>query len=244
MGATAEHASGRADLDAMVAVSVRGDDADAVIRIVELLDDAAGFLTQRDLPEDQRAQAADLLITHVRTVTNAEIASVSELRKAGVETRAIFVVDNPSPRNTRRLIDGGANGVILTDQLEAGLVHASRAVLAGLTVTPRVATPRAGSEFLSYREKQVLGMVVMGFTNSEIGARLYLAESTVKSHLSSAFSKLGVRSRSEASAMILDPEVALGAGILAVTAWARSRGDHPQHRSPKRGQTDAERQRA
>ena len=70
---------------------------------------------------------------------------------------------------------------------------------------------------LSAREKQILGLVVMGLMNSEIAARLFLAESTVKSHLSSAFRKLGVRSRTEASELILDPERGLGTGILAIS---------------------------
>ena len=61
-----------------------------------------------------------------------------------------------------------------------------------------------------------MNLVVMGFTNSQIGSRLFLAESTVKSHLSSAFSKLGVRSRSEAAALILDPEESFGMGILGI----------------------------
>jgi hypothetical protein len=55
--------------------------------------------------------------------------------------------------------------------------------------------------------------VVEGCTNSEIGARLFLAESTVKSHLATAFSKLGVRSRRDAAAMILGAET-LAAAIL------------------------------
>jgi DNA-binding NarL/FixJ family response regulator len=69
---------------------------------------------------------------------------------------------------------------------------------------------------LSSREKQVLGLVVMGYMNSQIAAQLFLAESTVKSHLSSAFDKLGVRSRHEAVARILDPQGGLGVGILTV----------------------------
>jgi hypothetical protein len=52
--------------------------------------------------------------------------------------------------------------------------------------------------------------------NSQIAARLFLAESTVKSHLNSAFGKLGVRSRNEAVSLILDPQRGLGLGILAV----------------------------
>ncbi len=44
-----------------------------------------------------------------------------------------------------------------------------------------------------------------GSTNALIARELGLAESTIKSHLSSAFAKLGVASRAEAAALILDP---------------------------------------
>jgi hypothetical protein len=47
----------------------------------------------------------------------------------------------------------------------------------------------------------------------------------VKSHLSSAFSKLGVRSRNEATALILDPENGLGTGILAISQDERAEGE-------------------
>jgi DNA-binding NarL/FixJ family response regulator len=77
---------------------------------------------------------------------------------------------------------------------------------------------RLESESLSMREKQVLSMLVMGFTNAEIAAKLFLAESTVKSHLSSAYTKLGVRSRKDAATMILDPVAGLAPGILTITA--------------------------
>ena len=69
---------------------------------------------------------------------------------------------------------------------------------------------------LTPREKQVLALVVMGYTNREIAEQLVLAESTVKSHLFSAFRRLGVRSRSEAVALITDPSRGLGSGILTI----------------------------
>jgi len=75
----------------------------------------------------------------------------------------------------------------------------------------RAVRPRA----LTAREKQILTLVVAGLTNSQIASELFLAESTVKSHLSSAFGKLAVSSRSEAVAVILDPERGPGLGISA-----------------------------
>jgi DNA-binding NarL/FixJ family response regulator len=56
---------------------------------------------------------------------------------------------------------------------------------------------------------------VMGFTNAGIAKKLFLAESTVKSHLSSAFTKLGVRSRHEAAALLSDPQQR-GLGVLTI----------------------------
>jgi DNA-binding NarL/FixJ family response regulator len=55
---------------------------------------------------------------------------------------------------------------------------------------------------LSYREKEVLELASRGLTNSQIASRLFLAESTVKTHLSSAFRRLGVSSRREAAALM------------------------------------------
>ena len=66
-------------------------------------------------------------------------------------------------------------------------------------------------------------MVVLGFTNGEIARQLHLAESTIKSHLSSSFTKLGVRSRNEAAELILDADGGLGTGILAISG-AEGRG--------------------
>jgi DNA-binding NarL/FixJ family response regulator len=89
-------------------------------------------------------------------------------------------------------------------------------VLAGQTCVPQAHSHEIEPPVLSSREKQILGLVVMGYMNSQIAEQLFLAESTVKSHLSSAFAKLGVRSRNEAVNMILDADRGLGMGILAL----------------------------
>ena len=60
-------------------------------------------------------------------------------------------------------------------------------------------------------------MVVLDFSNAEIARKLVVTESNVKGHLTSAFSKLGVSSRSAAAELILDGESGLGPGILRIT---------------------------
>jgi DNA-binding NarL/FixJ family response regulator len=130
----------------------------------------------------------------------------------------VVVISATSDRRTTRLaLAAGVDGFVLDDDLEACLPAAVRGVSAGQLSLPRGARDIVARPTLSTREKQILGMVVLGFSNGEIAAKLSLAESTVKSHLSSTFSKLGVRSRNEATAMILDPDSGLGTGILAIS---------------------------
>jgi DNA-binding NarL/FixJ family response regulator len=128
---------------------------------------------------------------------------------------AVIALDS-DVRIVRDMITAGADAIVLEADLEQSLGTAIAAVLAGQVVLPRVALEHLVRPVLSTREKQIAGMVVLGFTNGEIAQRLHVAETTVKSHLTSIFRKLGVRSRSEASARILDPHDGLGVGILAI----------------------------
>ena len=69
-------------------------------------------------------------------------------------------------------------------------------------------------------------MVVMGMSNKAIASKLFLAESTVKCHLSSAFSKLGVRSRNEAADLIVHSGSGLGLGLIAApNAYVTTEGN-------------------
>lgn len=117
----------------------------------------------------------------------------------------------------QRALKAGIDGLLPESQIESALGPTIGAVCSGLVCFPRRLPADSQTEPLSVREKQVLGMLIMGFTNAEIARRLYLAESTVKSHLSSAYLKLGVRSRKDAAALILDPDRGLGTAILSIS---------------------------
>jgi DNA-binding NarL/FixJ family response regulator len=118
----------------------------------------------------------------------------------------------------RRALEGGVDGLVPNAEIETRLALTVRAVCAGYAAVPRPEPSAVDANTLSAREKQVLGMVVMGFSNGEIARTLHLAESTIKSHLSAAFAKLGVASRKEAAALILDPHDGLGPAVLAISS--------------------------
>jgi len=88
-------------------------------------------------------------------------------------------------------------GPAMVRLLEAcGHRYASR-LLGGTAVPPRTVEQHL-VEPLTDREREVLGLIAGGLTNSEIGARLYISEGTVKRHISNIFGKLGVNHRTQA----------------------------------------------
>lgn len=125
---------------------------------------------------------------------------------------AIVVVSGAGKAVVRKALRAGVDGFVSELDAESTLVGTIRAVLAGQISVPQSIRDRIAWTTFSVREKQVLQLVAAGLTNSEIADRLFLSESTVKSHLSSSFRKLGVSSRAEAAAVVLDPESGLVIG--------------------------------
>lgn len=174
----------------------------------ELFDSAA------EVAEVERPAA--MLLCAEGKVATAVAEELPALREAQPEAPVVFVCAEVRPGDLRSAFAAGVNGIVLEEHLSATLGVCIEAVRAGQVCVPRRHAPQIEPATLSAREKQILGLVVMGYMNSEIANQLFVAESTVKSHLSSAFSKLGVRSRNEAVDLIVDPERGLGMGILAL----------------------------
>ena len=105
-------------------------------------------------------------------------------------------------------LQSGASGFLLKDSGPALLVEAVRAAVRGdALIAPQVTvrllrhfrqgSPAAPGEPLTDRETDVVRAVARGLTNNEIAADLFVAVSTVKTHLAAAQAKLGVRNRVE-----------------------------------------------
>jgi len=151
-----------------------------------------------------------------RTLRGSAVVAVAEDRGGGL------------PRQT---IDAGAAGFVPTAQIGAALVPAVLAAAAGLVCVPRERVRLVARPSFSQREKQALALVAAGLSNREIASRLHLAESTIKGHLVTAFDKLGVRSRREATALMLDPDERLLAAALAPVATRAGRAPVRKARS-------------
>jgi DNA-binding NarL/FixJ family response regulator len=107
-------------------------------------------------------------------------------------------------------IRAGASGFLLKDSTPAFLIAAVRAVHAGSSVlapdelgqlfgldVDTAPAPPAPAEYrsLTKRERIVFELAARGFSNTEIAAREFVSESTVKTHISSVLAKLGLRDR-------------------------------------------------
>jgi DNA-binding NarL/FixJ family response regulator len=113
-----------------------------------------------------------------------------------------------------RLLSVGADALLLDRDVDAAVAVAVRAVGAGQSSVPSELRHLIQPMALSHRERQILGLAVAGLTNAQIAARLFIAESTVKTHLSSAFRRLGVHSRREAAAMVFASDEMLRRSVL------------------------------
>jgi DNA-binding NarL/FixJ family response regulator len=69
----------------------------------------------------------------------------------------------------------------------------------GTTPAARHPANRPNPSELSAREAEVVGLVADGLRNKDIARRLQITEGTVKTHLTAAFTKLGVRNRTQAA---------------------------------------------
>ena len=141
-------------------------------------------------------------------------AVIREVRHNGRNTRIVVVARDPQGALARPVLNAGADALVSEDATTQALGAAVRAVTAGFVCVPRDSRRLVAKPTFSHREKEVLALLVAGMTNREIAARLYLSESTVKTHVTSAFAKLGVHSRNDAAAVVLDPAEGLAATAL------------------------------
>jgi len=167
----------------------------------------AAALAREGIGPDVEAGSIDELVAacadrrpHVVVVAGADDPSpaVRRLTRELPRTRLVALVPAADRTVVRAALLAGADGVVVAADLPVTLPLTVRAVWAGQTAVPAAARAVLETAELSRRESEVLDLVSAGLSNAEIAQRLCVTEHTVKSHVGSLFTKLGVRSRSEA----------------------------------------------
>ncbi|MDD9376808.1 response regulator transcription factor [Streptomyces sp. ZAF1911] len=162
----------------------------------------AEALAARLVPEG----GLDLILMDLRMPGGDGVESIARITAARLPVRVVVLTTYEEDRDILRAVEAGAAGYLLKDMARAELAAAIRAAVRGETVlAPTVAgrlvdrlRTRPALPRLSEREVAVLRLVAEGATNAEIGRRLFVAESTVKTHMLRIFGKLEVTDRTAA----------------------------------------------
>jgi two-component system, NarL family, response regulator DesR len=129
------------------------------------------------------------------------IEAAAALRDELPDTIPLILTTFGRPAYLRRAMEAGARGFLVKDQPAERLANAIRRAAAGeRVVDPELAVAAlADAESpLTPREREVLEASADGSPVSDISARLYLSEGTVRNYLSAAIGKTGARNRAEA----------------------------------------------
>ena len=177
-------------------------------------DGAEALTTLRDQP-------VDVVLLDVRMPGLDGLATLEELRGWQTRPRVIVLTTFNTDDYVVRALKLGADAFLLKDADPARLVEAIQRVAAGENVlapdvtrtliTVATDAPTAGDPSaralvaaLTEREREVAVLMTQGLTNNQIGTRLHLSLASVKSHLTSMFTKLGVDNRVSAAMIIRD----------------------------------------
>lgn len=139
-------------------------------------------------------------------------AATQAIRENCPDIQVIALTSFKEDDLVQRTLKAGAIGYLLKNVSADELVNAIRAAHAGRpTLAPEAAhvliqasqKPQSIGDDLTTREREILSLLVAGLSNPDIATQLVVSRSTVKFHVSSILSKLGVSSRTQAVTLAL-----------------------------------------
>lgn len=156
----------------------------------------------------------DVLLLDLQMPVMDGIEVLGEIAKRKLRTRVILMLNNQDRDKAVRAVRLGARGILFKDAESTLMIKSIRKIYEGEVwidnpilsqaleslVTKPAAPPGASGQRdqrLSSREMEVVRCVAMGLRNKEVADKLGVSEATVKNHLTSIYSKLGVSDRLE-----------------------------------------------
>jgi DNA-binding NarL/FixJ family response regulator len=161
----------------------------------------AGVENGADAVEAFRKHNPDVVVLDLRLHGMSGIETMRVLREEFKNVRILIFSTFAKGEEIYRAMKQGASGFVLKDMPLDRLLEAIRAVHQGAQYMPSEIAMRVGERMLAQltpREIEILHFLARGLSNKEIGAQLGVVEGTVKIHITSIFSKLGVSDRTQA----------------------------------------------
>ncbi|MEU1300422.1 response regulator transcription factor [Streptomyces shenzhenensis] len=197
------------------------DDHEVVRRGVhDLLDDEPDITVVGEAANVEQALVRvpalrpQVAVLDVRLPDGDGVTVCRELRSRMPELACLMLTSFDDEEALLDSIMAGASGYVLKQIQGSDLVSAVRTVARGQSLLDPSATARLMARLrqgqepepepealpgLTEREREILALIGEGLTNRQIGQRLYLAEKTVKNHISRLLAKLGVERRIQAA---------------------------------------------
>jgi len=159
--------------------------------------------------EQFRSHRPDIVLMDIRMPRLDGISATRQLLDQRPMTKVLILTTYDLDEYVYAALRAGASGFLLKDAPPEQLVEAIRVIAAGDALLAPSVTRRLIAEFaarpvphadprlsrLTPREQDVLRLVAHGLTNNEIAKRLFLGESTVKTHVANILAKTGCRDR-------------------------------------------------
>ena len=174
-----------------------------------------GATTEDEALEIAQESKPDLLITSEDLEKGYGIRLVETIKKRAPDLKALIFLQRETPEVVQEAMEAGADGVMFTSSIgtgngdfiqaltttSSGGIYYPKAVREAVTKKPRPAPVL--TDPLSDRELEVIRCIIQGMKNLEIAEALFISAETVKSHVSTAIQKLGVRDRTQAAVYAL-----------------------------------------
>ncbi len=152
-----------------------------------------------------------VLVLDLNMPGGSSLEAIPAMREEFPDTQIVVLTMQKEPAFAREALSAGALGYVLKEAAHAELVEAVRRAAIGESyLNPRLGArmasepPPGPPDDLSPREVDVLRLIALGNTNTEIGEQLYLSVRTVETHRSHIQQKLRLQSRADLVAYAID----------------------------------------